>query len=137
VIVYLDTSTVLRFLFGEGKRLAGWGMWERAFTSEILGVEARRAIDRARLDGHFTDERLADVHAGLAAIERSLSRVRLTRGVLRRAAMPMPTMVKTLDALHLATAIVLRESHAPELVFATHDRTQATAARALGFECVG
>jgi hypothetical protein len=49
----------------------------------------------------------------------------------------MATVVKTLDALHLASAMLLRERHGLTLVFATHDPQQARAARGLGFECVG
>ena len=49
----------------------------------------------------------------------------------------MATAVKTLDALHLASALLSQERRGVALVFATHDAQQATAARALGFECVG
>jgi hypothetical protein len=49
----------------------------------------------------------------------------------------MPTTVKTLDAIHLASAIVLRDRRGIDLIFATHDDQQATAARALGFAVVG
>jgi hypothetical protein len=43
VIVYLDTSTLLRVLFGQAPILAVWGTWERSYASELAGVEARRA----------------------------------------------------------------------------------------------
>jgi hypothetical protein len=49
----------------------------------------------------------------------------------------MPTAVKTLDAIHLASALLLRERRTPALVFATHDPQQLRAARALGFEYLG
>jgi hypothetical protein len=49
----------------------------------------------------------------------------------------MPTAVKTLDAIHLASALLVRERRAPSLVFVTHDPQRARAARALGFECLG
>ena len=50
---------------------------------------------------------------------------------------PMPTVVKTLEAIHLASALLFEERHEVGLVFGTHDRSQATAARALGFDVVG
>ena len=43
-------------------------------------------------------------------------------------------MLKTLDAFHLVTAITIRDRRAAELLFATHDSQQATAARALGLQ---
>ena len=70
-------------------------------------------------------------------MERSIGWIGLTKPVLRRASMPMPTVVKTLDAVHLASALLFQEDRGEPLVFATHDAQQATAARALGFECVG
>ena len=44
--------------------------------------------------------------------------------------------LKTLDALHLATARVARDD-VPDLVFATHDRRLAAAAIAHGFNVSG
>ena len=46
----------------------------------------------------------------------------------------IPTIVKTLDAIHLASALVIRERRGVELIFCTHDVQQTIAARALGFE---
>jgi hypothetical protein len=48
----------------------------------------------------------------------------------------MPTVVKTLDAIHIASALAIRDRREVDLVFATHDTQQATAARALGFTCL-
>jgi hypothetical protein len=137
VIVYLDTSTVLRILLGQPGRLAVWGKWDEAFTSEILGVETRRALDRLRLDSALSDGDLARLHEGLARVEATLATVSVTRTVLQRASLPMATAVKTLDAIHLASAMLLREHRGERPLFATHDAQQAIAARALGFECVG
>lgn len=137
MIVYLDTSTLLRVLFGQRPILTGWGTWERAYTSELAGVEARRVIDRVRLDGGLDDAGVVAAQEQLARIEASIGRIRLTRVVLSRASLPMATAVKTLDALHLASAMLFQERRGVPLTFATHDVRQATAARALGFVCIG
>lgn len=137
MIVYLDTSVVLRVVLGQRAALGGFGDWERAFSSELLGLEARRVLDRLRLEAGLDDEGLATSHQAIARVERAIARVRLTRSVLRRASLPMPTVVKTLDAIHLASALLLSERRGLDLVFATHDAQQAVAARALGFDCVG
>jgi predicted nucleic acid-binding protein len=137
VRVYLDASAVLRVLLRQGKPVPSWGRWDAAYSSELLGVEARRVLDRLRLQAALDDHALADAHGGLARIERTIGAVPVTRPVLQRAGLPMPTAVKTLDAIHLASALLLRERRAPSLVFVTHDPRQARAARALGFECIG
>jgi predicted nucleic acid-binding protein len=135
--IYLDTSSVLRILLRQPEPLAIWGRWERAYASELLHVEACRVIDRLRLDGVLDDDEVAGVRAQLGVIERAISAIALSPPVLQRAALPMATVVKTLDALHLASAMLCRERRRIELVFATHDPQQARAARALGFDCIG
>jgi predicted nucleic acid-binding protein len=137
MIVYLDASIVLRVILRDGPPLAMWGRWETAYSSELLGVEARRTVDRLRLIAVLDDAAVVAAIAALARIERGIQHVALSRSVLWRASLPMGTVVKTLDALHLATALLLREQGGIELTFATHDTRQATAARALGFACVG
>jgi O-succinylbenzoate synthase len=67
------------------------------------------------------------------AIERTIRRIRLSRSIVMEASKSMPTVVKTLDSVHLASAILIRQWREVDLHFATHDAQQATAARALGF----
>ena len=135
--VYLDASVVLRILLRQPKRLAAWGRWEAAYSSELLGIETRRVIDRLRVQAALNDHELADVHHDLTRIERAIGAIPLTRPVLHRAALPMPTAVKTLDAIHLASALLLRERRIASLTFATHEPQQLRAARTLSFECLG
>jgi predicted nucleic acid-binding protein len=137
VICYLDTSVLLRVLLRAGRTLPEWGRWERALTSELAGVEARRAVDRLRVIGALDDDGVVTAHRALVRLEREIARIPLARTVLRRASLPMPTATKTLDAIHLASALVYQERRGGDVVFATHDAQQARAAAALGFDCVG
>jgi len=136
VIVYLDSSVVLRPLFAQPGRLQRWGKWTAAYSSELLGIECRRVIDRLRLDGLYDDAQVARAIQELIRIERTIRRIRLSRSIVQEASKTMPTIVKTLDAIHLASAIVIRERRGIEFLFATHDTQQALAARALGFTTV-
>ena len=135
--MYFDASPPLRAILRDGPVLAEWGGWEFAITTAMFGVEARRTLDRLRLTRVYNDSELADAMMELLAIERSLSFLAVTNDVLERASRPMPTTVRTLDAIHLASAMVIRDEMLPDLVFATHDRQQAIAARVLGFEVIG
>jgi hypothetical protein len=72
----------------------------------------------------------------LSKIERAIRRVRLTKSVVLAASKTMPTIVKTLDAFHLVSAVAIRDRRGIDLLFATHDDQQADAARALGFICL-
>jgi predicted nucleic acid-binding protein len=131
--VYLDTSVVLQVLLDQPNRISGWGRWERAYSSELLGIECRRVIDRLRLEGAFVDNDVAETMDRLARIEDAIGRIRLTPSILHAAAQSFPTVVKTLDAFHLASAVALRKRRGvDDLCFVTHDKQQGTAARALG-----
>jgi len=137
VIVYVDTSVVLRILLEQPGTIRSWGGWASACSSTLLGVEARRTIDRFRREQQYDDERVAQAHERLVEIEQSVRRIEIDRRVLARASGPMPTTVKTLDAIHLASALLLAERMSEKVIFATHDRRLAIAATALGFRCVG
>jgi hypothetical protein len=100
-------------------------------------VEARRTIDRLRFERALDDSGLADAHHALSARARTINLIRITAEILRRASQPMPTVVKTLDAIHLPSAQLFAERTNANILFGTHDRSQAIAARALGFEVVG
>jgi len=136
MIVYLDSSVVLRPLLDQPRGLKSWGQWEAAYSSELLSVECRRAIDRMRLLGLYDDKQVAQAIDLLGKIESTIKRIRLTKSIIQTAAKTMPTIVKTLDAFHLVSAVAIRERRGVELIFATHDGQQATAARALGFTCI-
>ncbi len=136
MIAYLDTSVILRPLLGQGKPLT-WLSWESAYSSELLGLEIRRVIDRLRLQSVLDDIGVSEAHDELARIEMSIGILPLTRSVLQRASLPMPTVIKSLDAIHLATAMMLRERKGGDVIFATHDLQQSLAARSLGFQVAG
>lgn len=81
--VYLDTSTALRVLLGHEPRLAIWDKWDRAYASELLGLEARRVVDRLRLESVLDDAGVVAAQEGIAGIEAAVGRVALTVGVAR------------------------------------------------------
>ncbi len=137
MITLLDTSVVLRKLFGEPDSLAEWPRITEAYASRILVVELGRVIDRARLAGDIQDEDVEQLHREARHILRSVEVLALTEGILERAGAPMPTVLGTLDAIHLATALQLAASGKPAMVLATHDARLARAARSSGLDVCG
>jgi predicted nucleic acid-binding protein len=135
--VLLDSSVLLRKLFGEPSPLAEWQRITQAFVSRILVVELGRVIDRTRLAGLIDDSQVEHLHRESRRILRSADIIELSDAILNRAAGPMPTVLGSLDALHLATALELAPSVDATLVLATHDMQLARAARASGLEVVG
>ncbi len=135
--VYLDSSVVLRRLQREPAPLARWGQWEHAYSSVLLRVEVLRTIDRNRLRGALSDgeasELISQAHAFFDAVEF----VALSDGILNRASQSFFTVLGTLDALHLATALRLVDVGSMSLTFLTHDAELALAARSVNFEVEG
>ena len=137
MIAYVDTSVVLRLIFGEPRPLKESSKIKKAYASRLMAVELGRVIDRTRLAGRIDDAEVATLRGGADAAIASIALLGLTDSILERASDPMPTALKTLDALHLATALELRAELESDLVFATHDTRLAIAARAMRFKVIG
>lgn len=135
--VYLDSSVLLRILLGQTGRLREWTHIKAGVASRLVEVECLRVLDRLRLSGAADDELLADQREALFRLTDMLDVVEVTPAILGAASQPLPTVIGTLDAIHLATAVLWRESRDPDLVMATHDRALALAARASGFPVIG
>jgi predicted nucleic acid-binding protein len=137
VIVYVDTSALLRLVLREPGALDDLRTCDQLVSSELIAVESARTIDRLRLQGALTTEeaaaRLRTITEWLEAIDLVL----LRPPVLSRASEPMPTPLGTLDALHLATALIWRDRVGPLPTIATHDTALGTAARVFGFDVRG
>lgn len=132
--VYIDSSVVLRKLFGAPDAVPDWGSWTLAVASELVQVEALRTLDRLRILGELSAAQYADCIEELGLWLSAFELAPVDRAVLRRAAGPFSTAIATLDAIHLATALLWMEREPTELRFVTHDRGQAAAARACGIE---
>ena len=137
MIAYLDSSALLRLVLREEGALEELPSAETLVSSELLAVECLRTLDRLRLQGALSlEETLARRDAVVDWLE-AVDLVLLQRSVLSRASEPFPTPLGTLDALHLATALLWREQTGKDLVMATHDEGLALAARAFGLETLG
>jgi uncharacterized protein len=134
--VYVDTSVILRILFREPNPVEVWGKWDRALSSNLWRVEALRNVDRLRLGGDLSDEDVADLVREIRLVHETLAIYPLTETILQRASESFPTVVGTLDAIHLATALAIRQVEPLDSLL-THDGQLATAARSVGFTVVG
>lgn len=137
MIAYIDTSALLRIVLREPGALDDLRSYDGLVSSELIAVESARTIDRLRLQGSLTAEeaaaRLRTANEWLEAIDLVLMRP----PVLSRASEPMPMPLGTLDAMHLATALIWRDRMGPLPAVATHDTMLGTAALAFGFDVLG
>ncbi|MGH2724650.1 MAG: PIN domain-containing protein [Actinomycetota bacterium] len=134
--MYVDSSVLLRVVLGEADRLPLWGRIRQAVSSELIRLECLRTIDRARIRLQLEETVVAEQRAAVIDAVERLSLVPIAPSVLQRAAEPFPTMLGSLDAIHLASAVLIREDF-DQLSLATHDRELALAAKAVGFQVHG
>jgi predicted nucleic acid-binding protein len=137
VIAYVDSSVVLRIALGQANPLREWRRVERGVASALVEVECFRILDRIRLLERLSDESLALRREAVFRLLEAMEIVEPTRPILSRAAQPMPTVLGSLDAVHLASALLWREGSGTDLVMATHDAALGMAARASGLSVVG
>ena len=137
MIAYIDASVLLRVALGQSDALAEWRQIEQGVSSALIITESLRTLDRLRLRANLSDEEIASRRSTILQLIASLELVELDAVVLERAAQPMPTELGTLDAIHLATALLWNEMSVSELTMATHDVALGLAARAHGLRVVG
>jgi predicted nucleic acid-binding protein len=137
VIAYVDASVLLRFALGQRDALPEWRQIERGVSSALVRIESLRTLDRLRLRPNLANAEIAKRRAIILAVIASLEVVDIGTAVLDRAAQPMPTELGTLDAIHLATALLWKQMKRVDLVMATHDEALALGAQAHGLPVVG
>jgi predicted nucleic acid-binding protein len=137
VIAYVDASVLLRFALGQPDALPEWRRIDQGISSALVTAESLRTLDRLRLRANLADAEVANRRATILTIIASLELVDIDAVVLARAAQPMPTELGTLDAIHLATALLWKEMTHTDLVMATHDGALALGAQAHGLPVVG
>jgi predicted nucleic acid-binding protein len=135
--VYAESSAVLRWLLGEPEgeavraALAGAS---QVVSSVLTTVEVRRTLHRLTATGVLTPEQR---QISLALYSRAASRwafYELAAPVCERAGEAFPVEpVRTLDALHLATASLHAVEVEPPVVVSTDDRVRENA-EALGLD---
>ena len=133
---YLDTSVILRILLGESNPVASWGKWTAAYSSRIWLIEARRTIDRLRLTGRIDDGQVAQLQHDINLVNNTIYISPVSDSILQRAGEAFPTVLGTLDAIHLASAAAIHKSTGIDIIL-THDKQLATAACSLGFTTEG
>jgi len=137
LIAYIDASVLLRVALEQPDALSEWPQIERGVSSALLSAECLRTLDRLRLRTRLDDPEIALRRSTILSLVASIELVDVDDTVLQRAAQPMPTELGTLDAIHLATALLWNETRGTRLAVATHDRALAIAARAHGIAVVG
>ncbi len=137
MIVYVESSVLLRFLLHQPHVLKEWGQWSQAYTSQLTKVEGLRTLDRLRLEAQMTDEEVSHTVQDLSSILDQIDEIELTPSVLEQASQAYPTIIRTLDAIHLSSALLWQKQTRQKMIFLTHDGQLGRAALAVGMQTKG
>jgi predicted nucleic acid-binding protein len=126
-VAYLDASAVVKLLVQEAETTAlrrRLRSWPRRASSALLRVELLRTVRRAGMP------RLME---GARRQLANIDLVRLDDDLLERATDIEPATVRSLDAIHLATALSIGSDLAAVV---TYDARMSAAAQALGLPVI-
>jgi predicted nucleic acid-binding protein len=132
---YFDTSALLkRYVKEQGSETARVLLRRfRVLSSAVVTVEIMSALGRRRAAGDLSEQALAAI---LSRLQDDRSRWRLVevgQPVLGRAEeIVSTTSLRTLDAIHVASALVFRGGTGLQVPFVTADSRQRDAASVLG-----
>jgi predicted nucleic acid-binding protein len=137
VSLYAESSGVLAWLLGDSggeavrKALAGA---EIVLASYLTLIECNRILIRAGATGRLTEAQIATREARLRQVETHWTLLEMDAEIVERARRPFPLEpIRTLDAIHLATALVAR-SAVPGIALLSLDDRVRRCGRQLGFE---
>lgn len=123
-MIYIDTSALAKLFVAEAESESMRSYATAAMvTSAISAAELRRTVRR------LAPERLADVESVLL----KLTKVNVDTDLLRVASTVEPMTLRTLDAIHVATALYVRDEIE---AFVTYDARLLEAARLAGIPTV-
>ena len=131
--LYAESSAVLAWLLGEpaGERVRqALAEAELVLASDLTLVECDRVLIRARTSGDLSGSAAADLRARLNAASLHWNLLRVDSEVVERARRPFPgEPIRTLDALHLATAVTARAAVAGLALLSLDSRIRAAGAQ--------
>lgn len=137
-ICYFDSSVLLRYSIRQVHAITNIEKYANGASSSVIArVECMRVLDRWRLTREISDAKLSEARSRCLKLLGSLRLVELDAATLELASQTFPIALKTLDALHLATALRLKQQLRTEISMITHDQKLALASEALGIPVVG
>lgn len=140
MIAYIDSSVLMRIVLQEPDPLREWDQLELGVASHLTRVEGYRTLDQLWHRNELGESDLEEKRIILATFLPRLTMREVDVGVLDLASRPLPVALRTLDAIHLATAMIYRAAQPSDerpIAFATHDHALARAAAAMHFDVIG
>lgn len=134
--LYVESSAVMAWLLDEP---GGWPAFDDmrtadvVFTSELTMIECDRAILRHLALGRVDGDRAESLRVELVSVSSAWQIQPIAPEITERARAPFPDdRIRSLDAIHLASALAARSTFADTALLTLDDRVRAVGT-ALGF----
>lgn len=137
MILYLDTSALMKLVLAEQDSDEAWMLWgaaTRQVSSRLAYVECRAGLAAAHRIARITSDEHRLAAMRLDRRMNEMDEIDLDEGLSRDAGdVATRGRLRGADAVHLATALRLRDA---EVLFATWDRDLARAAAEVALQVV-
>jgi predicted nucleic acid-binding protein len=133
--LYLETSAILTWLFGEedaNKVISNIKKAKNVVSSVLTLIEVERALIRAEKQKIIKESDCQKLRGLFAKTKSSFIFMEISEEVRKRASLSFPTEpIRTLDAIHLATALIFMKVY-PDLKVLSFDKRVLDNSEALG-----
>ena len=137
VELYVETSAVLSWLLDQNRGDEAYRALTQAtyvYTSDLTLIECERALHRAAVTGELDETTAASVRAAIETAAAHWNVCSMDAEVVAGSRRRFPhEPVRALDAIHLSTAVFVRNL-APEVRVLSFDDRVRRNAEALGFD---
>ena len=139
-LAYADSSVLVKHYVGneEGSELASQYIESsRIYTSSIARIEVLSALSRKYQFGEMSLDALSSIKNNFLKDCKKTGFVELENEIVEESqGLVFRVSIKTLDAIHLASAVILKRITDIQCPFLTSDKQLASAAEKEGFEVV-
>jgi predicted nucleic acid-binding protein len=133
---YFDSSAVLSSLLNQSPNFKDWKKVKRGFSSALILIECNRVLDRYRLLNEIDDIELVELKTCFKRFTSALTIFHISPEIVQRSSESFPTIVGSLDSIHISTALEIRDNLTKNLIFVSDDKQQKICAQALDLEIV-
>lgn len=138
-LAYFDTSALLKNYIREAgsARVRGLLASYEFLSSAITPIELHSAVQRRRRQGEITEPSYNSIVSRVGSDRLYWELVEPAPQVLTRAEeLVLTEKIRTLDAIHIASALIVQQSISTPFPFVSADERQLTAAQSCGLRCI-
>jgi predicted nucleic acid-binding protein len=134
---YIDSSVLLRVLLDEPDPLPEFDQIKIGAANILIKMECLRTIDRIKFENQISANEYLDFRQRFLKGFRKLNLIAMSPMVIEGACQSWGVPLKSLDSIHLSSALLWQKDLGKNIIFCTHDKRLGEVAKANGLEVLG